>query len=143
MKCPKCGQKLRQSKKNPDKMLCDNCRKSYWIDDLEGRILDSGRPTQDMEACIRYTVNHTVCIRDIPVMRCGLANTLEENGEVGGSAGVIVALMLLGGRYRIYRHTKSGKGGNIALIVLFGIGVLCGLLWRAAMGICTYGRHGA
>ena len=35
MKCPKCGQKLRQSKKNPDKMLCDNCRKSYWIDDLE------------------------------------------------------------------------------------------------------------
>lgn len=35
MKCPKCGQKLRQSKKNPDKMLCDNCRKGYWIDDLE------------------------------------------------------------------------------------------------------------
>lgn len=40
MKCPKCGQKLRQSKKNPDKMLCDNCRKGYWIDDLENEYED-------------------------------------------------------------------------------------------------------
>lgn len=35
MKCPKCGQKLRQSKKDPDRLLCDNCRKGYWRDDLE------------------------------------------------------------------------------------------------------------
>ena len=44
MKCPKCGQKLRQSKKNPDKMLCDNCRKSYWIDDLEDEYSTPAAP---------------------------------------------------------------------------------------------------
>ena len=35
MKCPKCGQKLRQSKKDPDRLLCDNCRKGFWREDLE------------------------------------------------------------------------------------------------------------
>ena len=40
MKCPKCGENLRQSKKNPDRLLCDNCRKGYWIDDLENDYED-------------------------------------------------------------------------------------------------------
>lgn len=35
MKCPKCGQKLRPSKKNPDRLLCDNCRKGFNRADLE------------------------------------------------------------------------------------------------------------
>lgn len=29
MKCPKCGKELRQSKKDPNYMLCDSCRKKY------------------------------------------------------------------------------------------------------------------
>lgn len=56
----------------------------------------------------------------------GLGNTLAEIGEVSGSAGIIVAIMLLvGGIVSI--STKNGsKGGNIALIVLYGIGALMG-----------------
>lgn len=52
----------------------------------------------------------------------GIANTLEENGEVGGSAGLIVAiLMLTTGIVSIAVRKSKKKGGNIAIIVLSGI----------------------
>lgn len=59
----------------------------------------------------------------------GIANTLEENGEVGGSAGLFVAiLMLAGGIVSIAVRNKSNKGGNIALIVIFCLAALLGFL---------------
>ena len=64
----------------------------------------------------------------------GVANTLEANGEVGGSAGIIVAIMLLAGGIVSIATRKSGKGGNIALIVLFGIGALCGYTMAGSYG---------
>lgn len=57
----------------------------------------------------------------------GLSNTLSENGEVGGSAGLIVAIMLLVGGIVSVATRNGSKGGNIALIILFGIGALFGL----------------
>ncbi|MEY8282901.1 Ltp family lipoprotein [Lachnospiraceae bacterium 50-23] len=34
MRCPRCGNDLRRSKKDPNYGLCDNCRKKYkWIDE--------------------------------------------------------------------------------------------------------------
>lgn len=57
----------------------------------------------------------------------GVANSLEGNGEVSGSAGIIVAiLMLVGGIVSICTRNSSKKGGNIALIVLFGLAALMG-----------------
>lgn len=57
----------------------------------------------------------------------GIANTLEENGEVSGSAGFFVAIfMLAGGITSIAVRKSTGKGGNIALIILFGLGALIG-----------------
>ena len=56
----------------------------------------------------------------------GIGNTLGATGEVGGSAGIIVAIMLLAGGIVSIATRKGGKGGNIALIVLFGIGALLG-----------------
>ena len=57
----------------------------------------------------------------------GLGNVLSKNGEVSGSAGVIVAIMLLtGGIVSIVVRKSIGKGGSIALIVLFGLGALFG-----------------
>jgi hypothetical protein len=62
-------------------------------------------------------------------MFAGLANTLSENGEVGGTAGIIVAVMLLaGGIVSIVVRNSTNKGGNIAVIVLFGIGGILGIL---------------
>lgn len=77
----------------------------------------------------------------------GVFNTLEENGEVGGSAGVIVAIMLLAGGIVSIATRNGSKGGNIAIIVLYGIGALMGFalagsysdlkIWAAWCLICA------
>ena len=57
----------------------------------------------------------------------GVANSLEANGETSGSAGVFVAiLMLAGGIVSVATRNSEKKGGNIALIVLFGLAALVG-----------------
>lgn len=64
----------------------------------------------------------------------GVANTLEENGEVSGSAGIIVAiLMLAGGIVSIATRKAKGKGGNISLIIIFGL--------AAVVGFANYGSY--
>lgn len=64
----------------------------------------------------------------------GVSNALEANGEVGGSAGLIVAIMLLAGGIVSIVSRRGSKGGNIALIVLFGIGALCGFTMAGSYG---------
>lgn len=57
----------------------------------------------------------------------GIGNAIAENGESSGSGGIIVAIMMLsGGIVSIATRKNEGKGGNIALIVLFGIAALVG-----------------
>ena len=56
----------------------------------------------------------------------GISNSLEENGEVGGTAGMFVAVMLLAGGIVSIATRKGSKGGNIALIVLFLLGAIVG-----------------
>ena len=58
----------------------------------------------------------------------GVSNTLAENGEVGGSAGLIVAIMLLVGGIVSIVTRNGGRGGNIAIIILYGIGALLGFV---------------
>ena len=65
----------------------------------------------------------------------GLSNALLENGEVGGSAGVIVAIMLLaGGIVSVVTRNGNGKNGSVALIVLYGIGALIGFTMAGSYG---------
>lgn len=57
----------------------------------------------------------------------GLVNALEDNGEVSGSAGVMVAICLLtAGIVSIATRNKEKNGGNIACIILYMIGALMG-----------------
>ena len=59
----------------------------------------------------------------------GLSNALSENGESSGTTGIFVAiLMLAGGIVSIATRKSTGKGGNIALIVLFGLAALIGFV---------------
>ena len=56
----------------------------------------------------------------------GVGNALAENGESGGSAGITVAVLLLAGGIVSICARKGGRGLNIALIVIFGIGAVVG-----------------
>ena len=77
----------------------------------------------------------------------GISNTLEANGEAGGSAGIIVAILLLAGGIVSIATRNGGRGGNIAIIVLYGIGALLGFalagsytdlnVWAGWCLICT------
>lgn len=57
----------------------------------------------------------------------GMLNAIENNGDSSGSIGILVAiLMLAGGIVSIAVRNSTKKGGNIALIILFGLAALCG-----------------
>lgn len=58
----------------------------------------------------------------------GLSNAIADNGEVSGSAGIMVAIMLLAGGIVSIATRKGGKGGNIAVMILYLIGAIFGLL---------------
>lgn len=65
----------------------------------------------------------------------GFGNTLADNGEVGGSAGILVSIALLtGGIVSIATRNTKGKGGDIALIVLFAIGAFFGFTCAGSYG---------
>lgn len=58
----------------------------------------------------------------------GVVNALEESEDVSGSAGILVAVfMLTGGIVSVATRKSEKKGGNIALIILFGLAALIGL----------------
>ena len=82
---------------------------------------------ENLEISVRYFIHDFIRHRNIPVMCSGVANSLEANGETSGSAGVLVAiLMLAGGIVSVATRNAEKKGGNIALIVLFGLAALVG-----------------
>ena len=78
----------------------------------------------------------------------GIVNAIEDNGDISGSAGVIVAvLMLAAGIISIVTRKNKGKGGNIALLILFGIAAGIGFafagiysdlrIWAGWCAICA------
>lgn len=57
----------------------------------------------------------------------GAVNALEDNGGISGSVGFLCGILILaGGIVSIAVRKSKGKGGNIALIVLFGLAALIG-----------------
>ena len=57
----------------------------------------------------------------------GLVNTLEENGGSSGSIGFLCGILILaGGIVSITTRKAEGTGGEIALIIIFGLAALIG-----------------
>lgn len=62
----------------------------------------------------------------------GLLNALDGSKETSGTAGLFVAfLMIAGGIVSIAVRKKISNGGNIALIVIFGLAALIGFVSAA------------
>ena len=60
-------------------------------------------------------------------MAAGLLNAMTENGEVSGSGGLLVSmLMLAGGIVMIATRKAEKKGGSIAGLVLYLLAALLG-----------------
>ncbi|MCH5257412.1 MAG: hypothetical protein J1D87_08950 [Lachnospiraceae bacterium] len=56
----------------------------------------------------------------------GVVNAVESNGGSSGSVGMLVGILLLAGGIVSIATRKAGKGGNIALIIIFGLAALMG-----------------
>ncbi len=72
----------------------------------------------------------------IEVQSCaaGVVNTLEENGGTSGSVGSICGiLMLVGGIVSIATRKAEGKGGNVAVFIIYGL--------AAVIGFAGYGNY--
>lgn len=66
----------------------------------------------------------------------GISNTLQENGEVGGSAGVLVAIMLLaGGIVSIATRNKKAKAQTLQLLFYLELVLQQDSLWLVAIKI--------
>ena len=62
----------------------------------------------------------------------GLLNALDGSKESSGTAGLLVAfLMIAGGIVSIAVRKKISNGGNIALVVIFGLAALIGFVSAA------------
>ena len=68
------------------------------------------------------------CLVSMQSCAVGVANTLGETGEAGGTGGLLVSIALLAGGIVSIATRNNNKGGNIALIVIFGIGVFFGFV---------------
>lgn len=59
----------------------------------------------------------------------GLSNALGETGEMSGTAGMILSvLMLTGGIVQVATRKSYGNGGSIAGIIIFGLAALVGFI---------------
>ncbi len=73
----------------------------------------------------------------VAVQSCaaGMVNALEDNGGTSGTMGIFVGILLLaGGIVSVATRKSQGKGGNIALVILFGLAAL--------IGFAGYGNYG-
>lgn len=64
----------------------------------------------------------------------GLGNTLAENGEVGGSGGLLVAVFLLVSGIVTVVTRNGSKGGSIACTIMYVLGGVLGLATAGSYG---------
>ncbi len=61
----------------------------------------------------------------------GIVEAIEDTGGISGSTGILCGFLILaGGIVSVATRKSSGKGGNIAIIILFGLSAIIGLTLR-------------
>lgn len=123
--CPKCGKPLKQPAVRPANV-------SYApAQYMESKPTARFRIWKLVSGILSIVLSMLVIFQSCAA---GIVNTLSSNGEVSGSAGIIVAIMLLaGGIVSIAVRNSTGIGGNISLIVMYGLGALVGAVLAGTM----------
>lgn len=123
--CPKCGKQLKQPAARPASTYSAPAQYVY------------SKPTAKFHIWKLVSGILSIALSMMVIFQscaAGIANTLSNNGEVSGSAGIIVAIMLLaGGIVSIAVRNSTGIGGNISLIVMYGLGALVGAVLAGTM----------
>lgn len=60
----------------------------------------------------------------------GAANALAQNGDISGSVGLMVAFLMLAGGIVSIVLRKGSKGGNFAILIIFGIAAWMGFSYK-------------
>ncbi len=148
MKCPICGGELVRSKKDPEYMLCRNCKKRFKPRKKTAERAE--RPGEERPRSKRPEAQRTgreepserfktfrliigiisvILFLLITLQSCaaGLGNILSANGEASGSAGFILALMMMiGGIVTICMRKKESVPAFIVPFVFYTVGALLG-----------------
>lgn len=129
MFCPKCGNELRG-----DYNVCPNCgtqiirqTQPAYQQPQQAPVATTVRGNMTTWKLISGIISMVLCaILMLQSCLVGVGDVIAMDGSNGGAAGTIVALLMLCGGIVSVVVRKGGKGGNIALIALFGIAALIG-----------------
>lgn len=130
IKCTKCGKVLQG-----DYPICPYCRapratQTSWEAQKSAAVVQEASKAPFRTWKLVSGILSIVLFLVVSLQSCavGIGNALLSNGEVSGSAGFVVSVMLLAGGITSIATRNGGTGGNIALIVLFGLGALFGFV---------------
>lgn len=80
MKCPRCGNELRQSTKDPNYGLCDNCRKKYkWLEDSGAHKKSSSKRPSQKGPIISAAIIGFIILAIVYVLTPKKGNNAENN----------------------------------------------------------------
>lgn len=122
VKCPKCGYVMKLSG-SPSTTTYSQSSSTTKKKKRAGAPLATWKIVSGILSMILFVV--------VSFQSCaaGAYNALSSNGESSGSGGIILAvLMLSGGIVSVATRKSEGNGGNIALIVLFGLASFFGFV---------------
>lgn len=119
VKCPKCGYSM--------KLSGTSAATSSQTSSTSKKKKSSGAPLATWKLVSGILSMILFIIVSLQSCVVGLGNAVFETGESSGGGGILLAiLMLTGGIVGVSTRKSDGNGGNIALIILFGLASLIG-----------------
>lgn len=120
VKCPKCGYSMKLSG-SPTTTTSSQSTSVSKKKKSNGAPLATWKLVSGILSMILFII---VSLQSCVV---GIGNAVFETGESSGGGGILLAiLMLTGGIVGVSTRKSEGNGGNIALIILFGLAAFFG-----------------
>lgn len=120
VKCPKCGYTMKLSGTS-------SAATSSQTSSASKKKKSNGAPLATWKLVSGILCMVLFILVSLQSCAVGLGNAVFNTGESSGGGGIVLSiLMLTGGIVAVATRKSDGNGGNIALIVLFGLAALIG-----------------